>query len=304
MVSIENPEIFYKQSDAKLVPIPSYIGDGDVCLHYTTKKNHVWTDHIHDKHQIILMLEPKSECEISWILASGVRKNALLNGQNIIYVEAGTIHAFRTGNRGVFISLGVSDDEAKRITLGNLWKSVRVAQWWKTLRLDPFVWSIIQVLRSYCYMADLPHPHDLKGHAQALVSHLLAIDKNSKATTFGGLTPLQLRNVEIYIEENLSERISVNDLAVVAGLKKDHFAHLFKTSTGFSPHRYIIALRLAYVRRLKNMGTMTNAQIAAESGFYDESHLYHAIKQFCRDDLKNYHGILPTGAESSNADEG
>lgn len=291
---------FRRQVETKVTPVPSHTHIDDVCLHYTIEKNKIWPEHCHTKHQIIIVPEPKTDCEISWVFSDSNRKNVILNNQSIIYIEKEVAHAFRTGECGAYISLGVSDVEAQRLTQGNMWKGVRIVPWWRIIRHDTFIWSIIQVLRAHCYIDKLPHPNDIVGHARALLSHLLAIDKMRKATTADGLTPLQLRNVEIFIEEHIAERITVDELAGVAGLKRDHFSHLFKKSTGFSPHKFLIAQRLELARRLKILGSMTNAEIAAESGFFDESHLNHAIKQFCMDGLENYHGILPPIADSSN----
>lgn len=285
----------------KSTPIPTYIDDEHICLYYTAAKNRAWADHCHDKHQIIIIPEPRSRCEISWVTREGARKGAILGGQCIIYIERQTVHAFRTGDEGVFISIGVSDDEARRATLGNLWTGVRVSPWWSILKHDTLAWHTIQRLRSYCYLENSLHPHDLKGHAYTLASCLLGVERIQRATTRGGLTPLQLSKVDLYIEDHFRDKLTVEDLAAVVGLKKDHFAHLFKTSTGFPPHDYVVALRLEYVRRLKNCRTMTNMQIAVEAGFYDESHLYYALKSFCRKNPGKYHGILPLAADSSNS---
>lgn len=212
-------------------------------------------------------------------------------------------HEFRTGDSGVLISLGISDEEVERVTMGNHWSGVRIDQWWRVNKEDGFIWNIVQVLRAYCYQKPKPDLRDQEEHARVLVSHLLAADKNRKSTTIGGLTPLQLRNVESYIENHFRDRPLVEDLAAAAGLKKDHFSHLFTESTGFTPHQFIIALRLEYVRRLKSRGTMTNAQIAAEAGFYDESHLINTIKNFRRKYPKNYHGILLPITDFSNSND-
>lgn len=280
--------------------VPTYLEIEDICLYYTNENFRSWPDHFHEQYQIIIAADPKSECEISWRKDSGERKEVILNGQYIIYIEKSVIHSFRTGGAGVFISLGVSEKEMQRLTLGNFWSGVKISQWWKVLKQDTFIWNIVQVIRSLCYLNQRPHLREITSYAQTLISHLLATERNRQPETHSGLTPLQLKKVDIFIEEHFREPLSVNDLAAVAGLKKDHFAHLFKTSTGFSPHQYIIARRLEYVRCLKNLGKFTFAQIAVEAGFYDESHLNYTIKRFCESGLENYRGILPPIAESSN----
>lgn len=297
---MDSPKKPHECLQCKIVPVPSFVQGDGICISYTADKRRTWAEHCHDMHQIIIVTEPRSECEIAWTGCGNQRKQVSLCGQNIIYIEKSVPHAFRTGMSGVFISVGVPDEDAARLTMGNLWSGVQIRPWWKVLKYDIFIWSVVQVIRALCHAKERPHSRDLASYAHALASHLLAVERERRASVCEGLTPMQLRKLDIYIEEHFREKISLRELASVVGLKKDHFGHLFKISTGITPHYYIIACRLEYVRRLKMLGRFTNARIAAEAGFYDESHLSQTVKQFCTRGWKDYNGILSCAAGFSN----
>src|SRR5437879_6310975 len=61
----------------------------------------------------------------------------------------------------------------------------------------------------------------------------------------GGLAGWQQRSVARYIEENVSEQISLAELAELAQLSTFHFSRAFKRSFGMPPHRYHTSRRIA-----------------------------------------------------------
>jgi AraC family transcriptional regulator len=47
-----------------------------------------------------------------------------------------------------------------------------------------------------------------------------------------------------YIEAYLTEDLSLNDLATVAGLSQFHFSRIFKAALGLTPHQYLMKRRI------------------------------------------------------------
>ena len=88
----------------------------------------------------------------------------------------------------------------------------------------------------------------------------------------GGLGALRLRRVADYIEARLAEDISLRDLAAVAGLSTHHFGEAFKTSTGRSPHRYLIERRIRRGKELLLGADRSIAEVALAIGFASHSH--------------------------------
>jgi len=101
-----------------------------------------------------------------------------------------------------------------------------------------------------------------------------------------GLDRATLRRVSTYIEEHLAEDLSLSELAAVAYLSPYHFARLFKASTGFAPHQYVIGRRIERAKLLLSTTNWSLAAIAHAVGFAHESHLALHFKRLT--------GLLPS----------
>jgi AraC-like DNA-binding protein len=93
----------------------------------------------------------------------------------------------------------------------------------------------------------------------------------------GGLSAGTLRRINEYVERQLSDTISLHDLALVAGLSDCHFARAFKQSVGMPPHRYIMHRRVDRATVLILTTDRPLSQIALEVGFCDQSHFSRLI---------------------------
>ena len=93
------------------------------------------------------------------------------------------------------------------------------------------------------------------------------------------LRPAVLARLCEYVEAHLAERILVTDLARVAGLSPNHFAHAFTQRTGQAPHQFVLQRRLARAADLLRQGRLPLAQVAAASGFASQQHLTHTMRQ-------------------------
>lgn len=87
----------------------------------------------------------------------------------------------------------------------------------------------------------------------------------------------KIERVLSYINENLSRRLDVEELAEQVYLSRYHFMRLFKSVTGISAHAYVRQRRLMYASRLIREGTSA-AEAARMSGFEDYSSFYRAFR--------------------------
>ncbi|NJS10840.1 MAG: helix-turn-helix transcriptional regulator, partial [Microcoleus sp. CSU_2_2] len=58
-----------------------------------------------------------------------------------------------------------------------------------------------------------------------------------------------------------------------------HFCRLFKQSTGFSPHQYVIQQRVERAKQLLRQGQMSIGEIAIACGFSHQSHFNRHFKR-------------------------
>ena len=87
-----------------------------------------------------------------------------------------------------------------------------------------------------------------------------------------------LKKAVAYIHDNLSENISLKELSTHVGLSPFHFARIFTKHMGLPPHVYRKQQRIHKARRLLRE-RMPISQVAAETGFADQSHLTRHFKQ-------------------------
>jgi AraC family transcriptional regulator len=94
----------------------------------------------------------------------------------------------------------------------------------------------------------------------------------------GGLAPWQLRLVCKYIDEHLSDRITIEDLAAVARLSRSHFTRAFKVSVGSPPHNFILQQRIERAKELMLNSGEPLVQIALICGLADQSHFSRTFR--------------------------
>lgn len=94
-----------------------------------------------------------------------------------------------------------------------------------------------------------------------------------------GLSKYKLRQVVEYINDNLDHNFSLAELAAIANMSPSYFSYLFKLSTGYAPHQYVIRLRVERAKKLLLQEKLTIADIAYSLGFAHQSHFNRHFKR-------------------------
>jgi AraC family transcriptional regulator len=89
----------------------------------------------------------------------------------------------------------------------------------------------------------------------------------------------QKRRLTDFIEANLDQDLSLDDLAQVAAISVSHLKVLFRRTFGMPPHQYVIRRRVERARTLLYQGKMPLSQIALEAGFAHQSHMAQCMKR-------------------------
>lgn len=100
-----------------------------------------------------------------------------------------------------------------------------------------------------------------------------------------------IRNAIEFLHSAYHQKLSVKDIAAVAGLSEFYFMRTFQSMTGLSVHQYLTQIRLVRAKGLLSQG-QSSAQVASDVGFFDQSHL---IKHF-----RAYFGTTPGLFSSSS----
>ncbi len=102
--------------------------------------------------------------------------------------------------------------------------------------------------------------------------------KTETSTEKNSITLRRLKTIHDYMESNLAENISLNQLAKTIGLSKSYFLRAFKAATGQQPHKYLIARRIARAKQLIEQNSQKLTQIALDCGFSNHAHMTTAFK--------------------------
>jgi AraC family transcriptional regulator len=107
-----------------------------------------------------------------------------------------------------------------------------------------------------------------------------------KGLARGRLNEQVLGRLRDCVVAHLDERIEAGALAKIAGRSPFHFTRVFARSVGMTPYRYVVHLRLQRALELMRDGRHGLAEIAAATGFADQSHLSRWVRRV--------HGVSPT----------
>jgi AraC family transcriptional regulator len=77
----------------------------------------------------------------------------------------------------------------------------------------------------------------------------------------GGMPTIRLNCVLEYIAAKLQDDLSLSALAEIAEMNVYYFCRLFKQSTGFSPHRYLLEQRIRRAQEFLRTSDMTILEV-------------------------------------------
>lgn len=96
-----------------------------------------------------------------------------------------------------------------------------------------------------------------------------------QADAHAGMT----EEITAYISEHFSEELSVSALARSAGLSQYYFIRTFKKETGFTPHEYLINIRINTAKYLLKNSRLSVKEICFHTGFSCEAVFCSAFKK-------------------------
>lgn len=159
----------------------------------------------------------------------------------------------------------------------------------RDLQLQCLLSAVEEELRSGCYTGS-GYLRQLGG---AVTSYL--IRRYSAAAKAGpplseGLPPNRLRAVLDHIHNHLEDSLTLIELAGMVSMSPQHFANLFRRSTGLAPHRYVLARRIECAAHLLSTTNLSLAEITLESGFASQSHFTDVFRKALGTTPRRYRG--------------
>ncbi|EEX94410.1 AraC family transcriptional regulator [Vibrio orientalis CIP 102891 = ATCC 33934] len=236
---------------AQLVTLPSYME----C-------------HDHNYTQVVIGLKGQAEFEVSGY------GNLVGPGQGCV-VTSGSGHAFGgvVGQSDILVlnmPLATSDDPLMLQRLNELNQKETYFQ------LDGQIQKLIQMLVAEMQSSpdDLLLSRACNDTVVALLQrHMSAFETVRKESRF------DLEAIDRYIEQHLSQKISVTQLAGSIFLGESQFHSLFKDQMGITPHQYVLGKRIDMAKNLIEQGNLTLGQVAEFTGFSGQSTFTHTFSR-------------------------
>jgi AraC family transcriptional regulator len=94
-----------------------------------------------------------------------------------------------------------------------------------------------------------------------------------------GLPEASLRTALDYVGDNLAEDLTLAEIAREVSMSPYHFSRMFKLSTGFSPHRYVMRQRIERAKVLLKDTDLPVGVVAQEVGFASPSHFAQQFRR-------------------------
>ena len=157
-------------------------------------------------------------------------------------------------------------------------------------RLSGYDQALFDVARSMAAECADGYPNGplfWNGLASTFIEGLLVRHASKfKVLPRGALDKYVLDRLRNYVFAHLDESIEAGTLAKIAGRSPFHFTRMFARSVGMTPYRFVVHLRLQRALELMRERRHGLAEIAAATGFADQSHLSRWVRRV--------HGVSPT----------
>jgi AraC-like DNA-binding protein len=110
------------------------------------------------------------------------------------------------------------------------------------------------------------------------LAHLIARHADDRPRVLpAGKEHHAVQRVRAYLEAHYAHNVSLDQLAALINVSPFHLVHVFRDAIGLPPHAYLTQVRLRHAKRLLAAG-LPIVQVAAETGFTDQSHLTRHFK--------------------------
>ncbi|MCM2294628.1 AraC family transcriptional regulator, partial [Allorhizobium sp. BGMRC 0089] len=139
---------------------------------------------------------------------------------------------------------------------------------------DPVMLALSQALLPALAMPESAHRMFLDQLHLAILSHLLQRYGTVEARPMLQrlLSARQEAMAKDFIRAHHNQDFSLAELAAVCGLSRSYFIRAFRQTVGVTPYRWLMEYKIGRAKELL-LGDQTIAEIAAELGFADQSHM-------------------------------
>jgi AraC family transcriptional regulator len=104
-------------------------------------------------------------------------------------------------------------------------------------------------------------------------------EKNDKYPFKDKLPHPRLQRVVERMEADLSADLDLKTLAADSGYSRNHFLRKFRAATGYTPHQYLLQLRIRKAQEMMNDKSVRLIDVALACGFSSDAHFSRVFRQ-------------------------
>ncbi|TGS16841.1 AraC family transcriptional regulator [Mesorhizobium sp. M2E.F.Ca.ET.209.01.1.1] len=107
----------------------------------------------------------------------------------------------------------------------------------------------------------------------------MAFERYERLPRVHPLSSWRLNRVKRHAEARLDQRMTLEELADVAGFSRAHFAATFKAATSMSVHEFLLRLRIQRAAKLLLGTDLSLVDISLQTGFQNQAHFTTVFKK-------------------------
>ncbi|WP_108807338.1 helix-turn-helix transcriptional regulator [Aquimarina spinulae] len=150
----------------------------------------------------------------------------------------------------------------------------------KTLHFSERVIHDNTLIRLFFQLKEAQEKHDLSITEQYLKNFIRQLSLYSTVSAYQYDDCIRdFNTITCYIENNLTQKISLEDLAKIANINKFSFTRKFRTETGLTPINYLLMKKIMAAKTaIQKNSELT--QIAYQYNFTDMAHFSRTFKRY------------------------
>ena len=266
----------------QIYPCASLLSSNDlgwdgIHLAYYLLPPHSIPENFSKQHLILIHSQLHLKMNVEQRFDGRFEKTQIQDG-DIIIIPAHTPHQASWDREHSYIGLSLAPEQLTNSA--PLTDAVELLPCFK--RADPLILGIGLSLKTEIESKGIGGHLYIDSLTTTLSLHLLrhySIPKFSLQENTEGLPKYQLRRIIEYFNENLERNLTLTELAAIANMSPSYFSDLFKLSTGYAPHQYLIRRRIERAKTLLVQQQLTIADIAYSLGFAHQSHFNRHFKR-------------------------
>jgi len=190
----------------------------------------------------------------------------------------------------VLININLND-EKDGIHLGHfLFKKRTIPYIYISSFSDEFTLNRVKETRPHGFIAKPFKKVDILATVLIVLNHFkpFCADSNFITNVVYDEIPIVLKEIILYIDDNINKKITIYDLSIKSRWKQQHFIRVFTNHMGVTPYQYILLKKIEKAKKLISETDINIVDIAFELGFLSYTNFSNAFKKTTGKTPSNY----------------